>query len=373
MTNWKPYKAPSRNITAACKMAFLQPYFDYDVFVSYSHGVLNGQFDAPLRDWTLELTRRLETDIRAVDTEFDDLHIWRDEQLDRTIHITDELRTKVKSSGILMIVMSPRYLISPWCTDEREWFRLTVQDRARDQGRVFVVRALPTDESKWPEFLRDDRGHAPVGFPFHDPPRNSMPYLWRNSQEKNEKYVQQLWLLRDAVTKRLRELRANRERQSKPSAPRVAAHTGESKCIYLHARAGQAPVRDKVKRLLSHDGIALLTPPVDPGPGLADWKKESRNRIETAKHCDALALVRANDDDDRFEGDLVQIGIRERERIWSDRGAPLPCAIFDQSGQSLPIDVAPFGIERFDLSNEDWPNRFRDWLDKPRDQLVAAL
>lgn len=92
-------------------MAFLRPHFEYDVFASYSHGVRGGDTDAPLKDWTLELIRRLETDIRAVDAEFDDLHIWRDEQIDPTIHLSDELRGKVKSSGILMIVMSPRYLV----------------------------------------------------------------------------------------------------------------------------------------------------------------------------------------------------------------------------------------------------------------------
>ena len=85
-------------------------------------GFAAAKLDSPLRDWTLELIRRLETDIRAVDTEFDDLHIWRDEQIDPTIHISDELRGKVKSSGILLIVMSPRYLTSTWCKDELEWF-----------------------------------------------------------------------------------------------------------------------------------------------------------------------------------------------------------------------------------------------------------
>ena len=114
-------------------MAFLRPYFEYDAFVSYSHGVRPGETDAPLRDWTLELIRRLETDIRLVDTEFDDLHIWRDEQIDPTIHLTDELRGKVDSSGILLIVISPRYLTSSWCRDKLVWFRLQVQNRERDQ------------------------------------------------------------------------------------------------------------------------------------------------------------------------------------------------------------------------------------------------
>jgi hypothetical protein len=62
-------------------MAFLRPHFEYDTFVSYSHGVRVGDSDAPLKDWTLELIRKLETDIRLVDTEFDDLQIWRDDSL----------------------------------------------------------------------------------------------------------------------------------------------------------------------------------------------------------------------------------------------------------------------------------------------------
>jgi hypothetical protein len=115
-------------------MAFLRPHFEYDVFVSYSHGVRGVGADAPLREWTLELIRRLEVDIQQVDLEFDDLHIWRDEQIDPTIHLTDELRSKVKQSGILMIVMSPRYLASSWCKDELR--RPSSQGRCDQQGRL---------------------------------------------------------------------------------------------------------------------------------------------------------------------------------------------------------------------------------------------
>src|SRR5580704_4591391 len=156
-------------------MAFLTPFFEYDVFISYSHGKALGDSDSPLMRWTHALIRELEREIHAVGTEFDSLQMWRDEHIDPTIHLTDELRGKVTSSGILMIVMSPRYLASSWCKDELEWFRQQVHDRARDQGRVFVIRALPTDEKDWPEFLRDDRGHALIGFRFHDP-QDSMPY-----------------------------------------------------------------------------------------------------------------------------------------------------------------------------------------------------
>ena len=353
-------------------MAFLLPYFEYDVFVSYSHGVQGGEgeTDAPLRDWTLELIRRLETDIRAVDTEFDDLHIWRDEQIDPTIHISDELRGKVKSSGILLIVMSPRYLTSTWCQNELEWFRQQVQDRERDQGRVFVVRVLRTDENRWPDFLRDARGHSLPGFQFHDK-LDSMPFGWRGSSENREAYVRELWRLQTALTRRLRELLANAERRVKPQ---TAAHAGRGvsqRRIYLHARPENASVYDEVKRDLLREGIAPFSTVADPGRDIADWMRESRARIETATHCDALALVRA-DGDDQFIGDLLDIGVDERERIQSARGSPLPCAVLDRSGESLPIDVSSYGIEHFDVGREGWRGQFHGWLKQAHERSAAA-
>jgi hypothetical protein len=350
-------------------MAFLLPHFEYDVFVSYSHGVTGRESDAPLRDWTLELINRLETDIRAVDTEFDELIIWRDEGIDPTIKLTDELRGKVTSSGVLLIFMSPRYLASSWCKDELEWFRQQIQERERDQGRVFVIRALRTDESQWPEFLRDTRGNTLVGFMFHDS-HDAMPFGWRGSKVNRESYVRELWRLQTALTRRLRELRTNAERRAKAPMSRSADSTGQKR-IYLHARPENAVAYDEVKRVLQQDGIASLSAVSDPGRDIADWMRESRARIETAKRCDALALVRA-DGNEKFIGDLLEIGVDERERIQSARGIPLPCAVLDRSGQNLPIDVTNYGIERFDVSREDWRGQFQGWLKQAQESAAAA-
>jgi hypothetical protein len=350
-------------------MAFLLPFFEYDVFVSYSHGVQSPGADAPLKEWTLDLINKLETDIRAVDIEFDNLHIWRDEQVDPTIQLSDEIRGKVKGSGILLVVMSPRYLASTWCQDELEWFKQQVQDRERDQGRVFIIRALRTDENRWPEFLRDTRGHPLPGFQYHDK-QDSMPYGWRGSPENREAYVRELWRLQTALTRRLREMRANAERRAKPET-RVAGAASSQRRIYLHARPENATLYDEVKQALLQDGIAPLSTVADPGRDIADWMRESRARIETAKRCDALALVRA-DGNEKFIGDLLEIGVDERERIQSARGAPLPCAVLDRSGVALPIDVSSYGIERFDVAKDDWRGKFHGWLNKAQEASAAA-
>jgi hypothetical protein len=65
-------------------MAFLSPHYPLDAFVSYSHGDPKGVGDAPLRRWSLALIKALRDDILALATEFDDINIWCDEQIDPT-------------------------------------------------------------------------------------------------------------------------------------------------------------------------------------------------------------------------------------------------------------------------------------------------
>jgi hypothetical protein len=351
-------------------MAYLEPYFEYDVFVSYSHGDPNSAGDSPLKRWTSALIRELKAEVQSVDTEFDQLNVWLDAQIDPTNSLTDELRGKVKSSGILMIIMSPRYLASSWCKDELEWFREQIRNRSNDQGRVFVVRALATNENDWPDFLRDERGNSLVGFRFHDP-SSKMPYGWREIRENSEEYVRQLWTLQTALTKRLRELRKRHEIRKIESAMPPPPFAGGKKRVYLHASADQAPARNDIQRLLSEFGITPLSAMIDTGNAMTDWTREGKARFEAAKRCDALALIRC-DDNEGFIGDLIDVGVDERERIQSARGTPLPCAVLDQSGIPLPIDVSAYGIERFDLSHANWRSEFGAWLEAAYAQGARA-
>jgi hypothetical protein len=63
-----------------------------------------------------KLTQRRLLIIASLFTEFDELKIWDDRRIDPTAALTDELRNKVERACLLLIVMSPRYLASAWCT-----------------------------------------------------------------------------------------------------------------------------------------------------------------------------------------------------------------------------------------------------------------
>ena len=353
-------------------MAYLDPHFDPDVFVSYSHGDPRGMGASPLKDWTHGLIKQLESQILSLDPEFDNLKVWMDPELDPTAHLTPELRTRVGKSAVLMIVMSKRYLNSSWCRDELEWFRAQIKDREGDAGRVFVIRAQPTDAAAWPEFLRDERGHSMLGFTFFDP-ASGMPLGWPDLQEPGREFTKELCRLQTALTKRLRELRdrAQKRQAAEAVARAPAALPGGARRVYLYAPPEGEADRAGIGKTLSSEGILPFSAQNKPGTSMADWQRDANARIETAKRCDALALLRV-DDGDRFVGDLIDIGVDERERIADARGAPLPCAVLDKSGASLPIDVAPFGIERFDVTKDDWRGAFRAWLDAARAKPAGA-
>ncbi len=350
--------------------SYLDPDFDPDVFVSYSHGdPIGGR--APLRDWTRALIRKLEDQLHSLETEFDKLRLWMDPLIDPTAKLTEELRAKASASGVLMIVMSNRYLKSSWCKDELEWFRKQVEARPGESGRVFVLRAQKTDTTLWPEFFRDERGNVMTGFSFYDP-ETGFPWDYPDLNEPNAEFRMELVRLQTWLVARLRELRQRADKAARENAAgSTAPKTTGPRLIYLHALPDSDSERAEVDAALKTDGIVPLTTSSRGGAGLAAWQRESAERINMARNCEALTLLRAGDPG-RFAGDLVGIGINERKEMSGARGAPLPCAVLDKTGESLPIDVAPFGIERFDVNQTDWRGRFRSWLDASRSAPAGA-
>ncbi len=353
-------------------MSYLAPHFDPDVFVSYSHGdPIGGR--APLRDWTRDLVTMLRDRLHALETEFDRLQLWMDPDIDPTAYLTDDLRQKAGASGVLVIVMSNRYLKSSWCKDELEWFRKQFEGRAAEDGRVFVIRAQRTDETLWPEFLRDARGHAMTGFSFYDPD-TGFPRGFQLS-EPDDDYFKELTRLHIWLTRRLREIRDRAARKAQEGAPAPAPQPtplAGQRLVYVHIPPDTEPLRSEIDASLASEGILPVAPVVCAGRGLVDWQREAKAlRLEAAKRCEALTLLRTSDGG-RFLGDLLDIGVDERERIAAARGAPMPCAVFDKTGEALPLDVTRYKIAHFDVRPSDWRGRFRAWLDESRAAPVGA-
>jgi TIR domain len=346
-------------------MPYLAPHFDYDVFMSYAHGG-RGAVDPPLRRWSQALIDRLKADILSLFTEFDDLAIWDDRSIDPTAALTEELRNKVERACLLLIVMSPRYLASAWCTDELRWFESQFAERRKGPGRIFIVRAVSTDRNTWPRFLKDDRGHPDLGFRFHRETDEAYvePYGWPDLVDRNADFYRALAALRTTLVQRLREIKKDRDRQAAPVARTTAASAARPPRLYLHARPEYDTLRANVSNELRAAGCNVVTPvALASGGSLADWTAESRSRIEAAQRCDALTLLRASTDSD-FEDELLDIAGDERERMSMARGAPLPCAVLDAS--RAPFPMADFArsnsIALFTLGDPAWSSSLKAWV-----------
>lgn len=168
-------------------MAFCQQ-FDYDIFVSYAHGpqVLKrykGHKQDLLSSWTGslvdDLSRQLDVYLQ-VKQDDQRVAIWMDPDLENHRPLSDALKSKLERTALMLVIMSPFYLDSQWCRRELDWFTQD-SERTLDSGRLFVVRALPTDETRWPASLKDRTGHALPGYTFHPPAQADGfcdPYGW---------------------------------------------------------------------------------------------------------------------------------------------------------------------------------------------------
>jgi TIR domain len=128
------------------------PDYDQDVFVSYTH--LDSEGDSP---WVATLVQDLNILIRQR-LGIKSLHIWHDNSFEGNRPITPDTLQAIRRAATLLIVMSPGYLNSEWCTKERNTF-LSVARDCVEAGRVFIVNYLDTNRSEIPAEFRELKGY----------------------------------------------------------------------------------------------------------------------------------------------------------------------------------------------------------------------
>jgi hypothetical protein len=351
-------------------MAYLSPGFEHDIFVSYAHGVADRRGVRRLKDWSERLNDELESEIKNLRLEFDDLKIFIDRDLDPTRPLTDLLRGHASSSGMLLVIMSERYLASVWCTDEREWFEAEVKRRGIAGGVVLVVRAQPTNHEAWPKGLKDERGNVVLGFPFHPDPKSAddfvQPYGWPEPLSQDRAYYESLAKLASIVIQRLRQLKRAQELEAAARRPRVQIRIEGEPHIYLQAPLSTAEAWAEAKATLEGAGCQVL-PGALPTVGLdlAAINAARKERLKIlSKDAHALCLLRAP------QANGIE---REIEAIASDRAAlqafdkDLPCAIINRGAGPVP-KAAELGIDVVAAQGEEWLPPLQAWLQRALDR-----
>lgn len=348
--------------------------FSSDIFISYSHGD-DGAGLGYLQPWSAAFARELERELRA-DRKFrQTLRVFLDQDLrpgqgvDPMAPLTEQLRTQIEHSALLVILMSPDYLASTWCAEEREWWF----DRQQALGlpteeRVAVVKIWPTDDP-WPQALTDTRGEPLVGFSFHahadGPPR---PLGWEELPGPFGKefrkallgIVGRLYPKLEATKARLAELE-----RAKADVARLAQQGGQS--LYLHGRADRADTWERLALALTESGFAVV--PGEPDPVEQDVKRLQsirERRVEALSGCDALLLV-ATDDTRALDADLVVVGKHDRQSARARSNHLLPCGLLNTVGGVLttPVRTATARIVQADWidgTQPSWTPSVQQWL-----------
>ena len=348
-------------------MPYLRLPFEHDVFVSYAHGRAERESGVPgIKHWTKKLEENLRGDIVDFNPEFADFDVFIDTQLDPTLPLSDEIRRKVASSALLLVIMSDWYLHSVWCGDEREWFAGEIARRGIQQGVVIVVRAHPTRHENWPDFFKDERGHVVIGFQFHPDARDGeqiRPLGWPEPLPQDRPYFQILGKLSTIVIQRLRQLRKNQELAERARTPSVDIRISGTPCIYLLAPGEQSETWTNTKAALESAGCRVLPETLSQPDGnlAALMAARQRRLLELRDDAHAMCLVRPPSCIG-IEHDLSSL-VSDRTDLEAFFDKRLPCAVINQADDDVP-QARELGIDVIDARGDAWLVNLQAWLGK---------
>ena len=356
-------------------MSYVGTPFTQDLFVSYSHGA-DAAGNPYLAAWSLAFARALEAELRFDLRLRDALRLYVDldhrpaQGVDPLLPLSDQLREQIGSAAMLVVLMSPDYLRSSWCKQEREWWQQRQSDLGlAHEGRIVVVRALPSDG--WPDLLKDSAGEPLVGFTFHaDFDGAIRPLGWTDpagafGTEFKRAMLGLVGRLNIALDKTRSALEARQRVQA--DVAKLAQQGGQ--VIYLHARPDHAPLWQQTTVALQDEGFAVF--PGEPERLNADadpktQQKVRQQRVALISECDALLLL-GTGDGYALDADLVTVGKHDRQSARALSNRLLPCGVLNTAGDAIVTDVRQrtarnLQADWLDASQKAWSGNVVKWL-----------
>jgi len=369
-------------------MSYVGDPFKHDLFVSYSHGS-DESGNSYLQEWSeafaheLELELRSDLKVRATLDVFLDKNHRPGQGVNPLKALTEQLQLEVAGSGVLVVLMSPDYLNSRWCKDEREWWCAKQGEAGiSPNGRIAVVRIWPTPGQSWPAAFLDSRGQELPGFPFFVPdPTAPRPLGWTEKSGTGYAFTnafrKALLEVAASLYPQLDALKSQVEAIQRALAEENKLAQPGGQMIYLHGRRDHAQTWEKAWTHLTNSGFEVLPGEPDPvagGPlGLRDI---SERRIDVMSNCDALLLL-GTEDGFALDADLVVVGKHDRQSARARSRRLLPCGVLDVAGRALatPMRLATarnVQADWLDGTHEPWAPRVQQWLAQTAQQAAPT-
>jgi hypothetical protein len=130
------------------------PGFEHDVFISYA--CVDDQPEFGVQGWVSTFYDLLKNRLARLLGRPDCFSLWRDRsRLDGTTLLSTGIERPLKSTAVMVALLSNGYLASPWCPWEREVFLKAIGPEAGDCLRVFVVELDSLDAGQRPKEFAD--------------------------------------------------------------------------------------------------------------------------------------------------------------------------------------------------------------------------
>jgi len=219
-------------------MAYI-PGFDHDLFVSYAR-LDDVPIEQRTKGWVESFIDELQTEVRQR-LGAKDFHVWMDPQVDCSRPLTPQILEIASRSAMLLVVMSPAYLNSEWCSRERGAFLGAFGDRVA-AGSVFVVHEREVDRAFIPPELS-----GPLGYSFFYREREDGPDMPLTVAD-GQRFMSRLVELSFRIKTRAQELR---------TPGRIAAPQGP--CVFVaRATEDQDDSEGQLRGYLSQAGLQVL-------------------------------------------------------------------------------------------------------------------
>jgi hypothetical protein len=142
-----------RRLEGATVADFSRVRFEYDIYVSYAH------LDS---EWVNEFVRRLE--VRVEQFAGRDTSIYSDTKLSGADAFEEQLSRAVRSSALLVAVVTPSYVNSKYCLDELARFEAVAREQTGgvmlgSDSRVVPVWAIPVERDRLAPELKELVGY----------------------------------------------------------------------------------------------------------------------------------------------------------------------------------------------------------------------
>ncbi|MBN6774203.1 molecular chaperone Tir [Pseudomonas granadensis] len=357
-------------------MSYVGDPFVHDLFISYSHGYDEGLGVGHLQPWSAAFAKELEKELRAEPKIRNQLTIFCDgnyrlgQGVDPMAPLTEQLREHIGRAALLIILMSPDYLRSTWCADERKWWyehQLDLEPTCKE--RIAVVRIWPTEDDPWPKLLTDTRDNPLVGFNFHAPIfGEERPLGWVDMPAFGSDFKKAILNIVARIYPKLVALKqkADERARLKTEIEKLSDDMGQT--IYLHGRAEYFDIWQKAALALTDAGFSVTPGKLDLRRDPRDLQDSREQRVELMATSDAVLII-GTDDNHALDADLVVVGKHDRQSARARCNRLLPCGLLNTVGTDIatPVRKATARIlqtDWLDATKEPWTDNIKHWLDE---------